>query len=684
MEIRMIKTSNHILEKTQISWPNLFWLPIPIFLILIVILAWLHVETVWAPPVLIPTLNIFFITIIMLFVSILAARNYLHRKSLTILLLGTGTLALGLGGLLAGFSLLENSINSTVTIYNSSACLSGFCILLSAIFSLKLGSKKLKSNWPLLASYIIIITLISVLVLLVHNHFWPVYFIQGTGPTFFDLAILYTTITLFAISSILLLTKKDDKGTKFNYWYGLGLGLIAIGLFGVSIQMNIGDPLNWVGRISQYFGCLYILIAVILSIRYSGIWMLPWEQALYEIEEKYHSLYNSMNEGVALHKILYNEKGKPVDYLITDVNPSYEDILGLKKDEVIGRRSSEVYGINKPPYLDIYSKVAETGNPENFETYYEPMNLYFNISVFSPKKGEFATIFEDISKRKQIEKDTELLLSQLNQKKDELSTLIEKLEKTNKKLYNEIHEHQKTETKLEELVEELKRSNEELQQFANVASHDLQEPLRMVSTFTQLLEQRYKNKLDEDADEFIHYAVDGAKRMQQLINGLLTYSRVTTKGKKFEVTDCNELLERSIGNLRISIAENDAQIVHDPLPTIMADPQQIIQVFQNLISNAIKFRSKEPPKIHISAQKSENEWIFQVSDNGIGIDSTYHDRIFVIFQRLHKRDEYPGTGMGLAICQKIIERHKGHIWVDSELTKGSKFYFTIPLKRESY
>ena len=232
-------------------------------------------------------------------------------------------------------------------------------------------------------------------------------------------------------------------------------------------------------------------------------------------------------------------------------------------------------------------------------------------------------------------------------------------------------------TELQQAVAELERSNRDLEQFAYVASHDLQEPLRMVSNYTQLLARRYQGKLDKDADEFIGYAVDGATRMQTLINDLLAFSRVGTKGSEFKATDCESVLERTLGYLQASIDENGAQVTHDPLPAVMADAGQLGQVLQNLIGNAIKFRGQEPPRIHVSARRDGDGWTFSVRDNGIGVGPEYHDRIFVIFQRLHGRDEYQGTGIGLAICKKIVERHGGRIWLDSQPGKGTTFYFTL-------
>jgi signal transduction histidine kinase len=229
-------------------------------------------------------------------------------------------------------------------------------------------------------------------------------------------------------------------------------------------------------------------------------------------------------------------------------------------------------------------------------------------------------------------------------------------------------------------LEELARSNRDLEQFAYVASHDLQEPLRMVATYTQLLAERYQGKLDENADKYIHYALEGALRMQTLVQDLLAFSRVGRHGTEFAVTECNPVVETALKNLHNAIEESKAQITCETLPAVMADRSQLVQVFQNLIGNALKFRGASAPVIRVSAEKKRREWIFSVSDNGIGIAPEHAEIIFVIFKRLHTRAEYPGSGIGLAICQKIVERHGGRIWVESEPGKGSSFKFALPVR----
>lgn len=249
--------------------------------------------------------------------------------------------------------------------------------------------------------------------------------------------------------------------------------------------------------------------------------------------------------------------------------------------------------------------------------------------------------------------------------------------------FSDITTFKQTQQALVSRTDELARSNRELEQFAYVASHDLQEPLRMVASYTQLLARRYKDNLDEDANEFIHYAVDGAMRMQALINDLLMISRVGTRGKPLQPCESGLSLEHALINLRMAIEEASAEVTHDPMPRVMADVSQLTQLLQNLIGNAIKFHSGEKPRIHIGVQRRGNEWVISVKDNGIGIAPEFFERIFVIFQRLHGKQEYPGTGIGLAVCKKIVERHGGMIWVESEPGQGATFLFTLSAAPES-
>jgi signal transduction histidine kinase len=627
----------------------LAYLPVPFFLLLIFMLVIFQFGVVWNPVFLFSALNIIFLSIIMFFVSILSVRSYLADHSLVILLLGSGTLALGIGALLAGLAILENTVNTTVTIYNTMACVSSVFIIFSAVSTIKFHSKRLKSIWPLFISYLSVFLLITVLAFLVLSHIWPVYFIQGIGPTITDLVVLYVTIALFAFSAIILLIGNLRYNLKFYRIYGLGFGLIAIGLIGVSVQTSIGDPLNWVGRISQYLGAVYILIAILLSFRESGVWLLPWKQALYKSEEKYRNLFMNMTEEVHVWKIVHDREGHIKTWRLVDINPPGLKTWDKSLDEIKWKTTDEIFGPGATEhYLPVVQKIINEGIPYSYEDYFPHLDKYFRFTSV-PMGDYFITTGSDITEIKKSQKE---------------------LQDSNKELMQ-------TQEELKETVNKLKISNQELEQFAYVASHDLQEPLRMVGSFTQLLEMKYKDKLDNDANDYIGYIVEGSHRMKNLIDDLLAFSRLNTEKKEFQLKNLNQVLDNVMLGMKSSIEEEDAHITSDNLPTVKCDSSQISQVFQNLISNSIKFHNS-PPTIHISAEESDGEWILGVSDEGIGIDPKHQKKIFDVFNRLHTREEYAGTGIGLSICKRIVERHNGRIWVESEPGQGANFYFTIP------
>ncbi|AKB27682.1 sensory transduction histidine kinase [Methanosarcina siciliae T4/M] len=330
------------------------------------------------------------------------------------------------------------------------------------------------------------------------------------------------------------------------------------------------------------------------------------------------------------------------DGKITDVNKATEQITGYSRSELIGTDFTN-YFTEPEKAEEGYQQVFRKGSVLDYALEIQHRNgsvtpVLYNASIYRDESGKVIGVFaaaRDITELKKAEEILELKL------------------------------------------EELARSNADLEQFAYVSSHDLQEPLRMIASYLQLLQRRYQGELDERADKYIYFAVDGASRMQSLINDLLEFSRVTTKARELEPTDCESILKYVLSDLEFSIKENEATVSYDSLPEIMADGTQLTQVFQNLISNAIKFRSKETPKIHVSAENEGDKWRFSVQDNGIGIDPKYAEKIFELFKRLHKREDYPGTGIGLSICKKIIERHGGDIWVESEPGRGSTFYFTL-------
>jgi PAS domain S-box-containing protein len=352
------------------------------------------------------------------------------------------------------------------------------------------------------------------------------------------------------------------------------------------------------------------------------------EEALIESEEKFSTAFNTSPNAITITRL---SDGK-----IIEGNESSYRLFGYNPEEVIGKTTTEL-GIWADPNdrIKLVKEIRSKGVVENMELVLKKENgtefpVIFSAALITISGQEcFLSSFLDLTERKRAE-------------------------------------------------ENLKRSNAELQQFAYVASHDLQEPLRMVTSYLDLLNHKYGDRLEPKAKEYMAYAVDGADRMRELVNDLLSYSRVDSKPMKLEVVDLNTVVDEVAKDLHVSINDTKAEMFVDALPTIVADRTKIKQVFQNLLSNAVKFHDDAPAIVTISARRLGREWQFAVKDNGIGIDSKFQDKIFEMFQRLHTKEEYAGTGIGLAISKKIVEKHGGRIWVESEPGKGSTFYFTIP------
>ncbi len=364
-------------------------------------------------------------------------------------------------------------------------------------------------------------------------------------------------------------------------------------------------------------------------------------------------------------------------------NSTAANVLGITVEEMIGKDDNQLFPAEiAAQIIEVDRAIVTTGKALVYEE-------------AAPKQGKIETLLtvkcpwrdaegniigaigisRDISDRKQAE-------AALKQARDRLEIRVKErtkeLSEANAALQLEIAERREAEAKLEQLTLDLQRSNQELEQFAYLASHDLQEPLRAVTGYTEVLAQEYESHFDETAKEYMGYIIDGATRMRQLIQDLLSYSRVGTRGKAFVTTDCNGALRQALTDLLLAIAENNAIITYDALPIVRGEKAQLAQLFQNLIANAIKFRREEPPQIHIWAEAKDDLWLFGVRDNGIGIKPRYLERIFELFKRLHTRKEFPGTGIGLAICKKIVERHGGNIWAQSQPGVGTTFYFTLP------
>ena len=453
----------------------------------------------------------------------------------------------------------------------------------------------------------------------------------------------------------------------------------------------------------------------------------------------FRSLFNNMLNGFAHCQMIF-EGDRPCDFIYLDVNPAFESLTGMK-NVVGRKVSEVIPGFRErdAALLEIYGRVASTGKPETFERYVEALSMWFSIAAYSPAPGRFVAVFDVITERKQAQERVESVArfpaenpspvlrvaadgtllyanagarpllatwacaigqqvpAQWGQHVAEVvaSGSIREIEvdcgdrtfalalspvalADYANIYgHDISDRKHAEDGLKRAMSDLERSNRELEQFAYVASHDLQEPLRMVASYTQLLARRYEGQLDEKAKKYIDYAVDGAVRMQRLITDLLAYSRAKAPTGSASAIDSHAVLGEALRNLQSAIQESQALITSDELPTVRADVTQLCQVFQNLIANAIKFHAKDAPRVHVSAEDLGHEWRFSVRDNGIGIEAQYAQRVFGIFQRLHTRQEYPGTGIGLAVCKRIVESHGGRIWVESELGKGSVFSFTV-------
>lgn len=365
------------------------------------------------------------------------------------------------------------------------------------------------------------------------------------------------------------------------------------------------------------------------------------EDELKESEAKYRGLFENLQEVAAIYEYIIDDSGWIIDARLMEANPLWLKVNRISLEDAQGKRHSQLFGRKFfEETLPIFRRMKAPGEPVVVEKPFPPGGPESRLSYFPLDEHRFVVTIVDISQIK------------------------------------------KAQRAMEEYAEELKRSNAELQQFAYVASHDLREPLRMVSSYLDILSKRYHGKaLDEKAEEYMNFAIDGADRMSGMIDDLLTYSRINTQGKPLVPVDMDGALSTALKDLKGPIEESKASISHDALPTVVADETQMTLLLENLLSNAIKFHGEAAPQVRVSAKVLGNEWVFAVEDNGIGIDQRQKDHLFQMFQRLHTREEYPGTGIGLAIAKKIVERHGGHIWFESKVGRGTTFFFTIPVKR---
>lgn len=721
-------------------------------------------------------LNIIFSTLISIYIAYLVSKSFLERGTLGMLMVDCGVLIWGLSALVAtSAGLIKNpenkfDINEVITIHNICVCLSAFCHFTGAILSLQTRIVRLKL-FSLISAFAISILTVALIVFMTMMREIPVFFVQGIGGTMIRYVVLSLTIFMFIFTAFLLREMSTRPINAFIKWYSLALLLIAIGITGNMIDSMSGSVLSWISRACQYLGGVYMLIAAVETVNGSaGTKGISLKEALHITERRYKTLFESMTEGLALHELIFDKKGVPCDCRFLEVNPAFEKLTGLKRQDVIGRLSSEVLPNNDLHWLEIFGRVTLTGEPVHFDSFSKPLQKYYEVYAYRTAEFQFAVLFSDITERKRSQEAIQLSEQKYRELIETSNSIIMKADRnlnitfmndfglkffgytageligknvvgttipptddeyrdlaamandlkkhpnkyainvhknmrkngeliwvswTNKVKYdkkgnvteilaigNDITDLKKTEQQLKEVNAELMRSNKELQTFAYVASHDLREPLRAISGFVGLLGMKYANKLDIQAKKYIDLASQGVMRMDGLLSCLLEYSRVNTRGAEMMPTDSRAALNAAIANLNASIAETKAMITHDDLPTVLADSRQLSQLFQNLIHNAVKFKNNKKPKIHIGCKKHEDRWVFSVKDNGIGIEPQNFERIFKIFQRVHANGRYPGHGIGLSICRKIVERHGGKIWVESETGKGTTFYFNLEAGNE--
>ncbi len=393
---------------------------------------------------------------------------------------------------------------------------------------------------------------------------------------------------------------------------------------------------------------------------------------------------------LAQAEVLHDEKGQPVRMVgafldITERKQAEDEIR--RYQAIVQTASDAVVTVDENHNVVLFNPAAEAlFGVSTQEAIGAPLSRFLP-GRFQDAHGHHLRRFAEMGETtRSMGQRTELIAVKANGDEFPIEANISRVNVSGGRYFTailrDITERKRAESQIQNYAVSLASSNVELQQFAYVASHDLQEPLRVVTNYLQLLERRYQGQLDEEAEKFISRAVEASTRMKRLINDLLAYSRVTSRGDQFKSIVLAEVLDEVLENLAIAIEENSATITHDPLPEITADVGQMAQLLQNLIGNAIKFHGQQPPEIHIGAQRENGAWHFSVRDNGIGIESEYNERIFGIFQRLHTRREYEGTGIGLAVCKKIVERHGGRIWMESQSGKGTTFHFTIRVGEE--
>jgi signal transduction histidine kinase len=642
-------------QPPRLVWlSRLAWLPIPIFALAMVVLKAAGLQGAYDSPDLLMALNFVFSTMASLFIAYLVARSFLIQGTPGLLMLGCGVVIWGLAAVVAvaAGKRDEHDVNIIVTIHNVCVSLSALCYLAGVTLSLLPNRPIRQAGLLLAAGYAGALAAVGLVTISTLAHWMPIFFVQGQGGTMVRWFTLSSAAAMFALTAVLLVATAPGTASAFRRWYAMALALIAVGLLGVMMEPTHGDALSWTGRASQFLSGVYMVIAAIASVRESRAWGIPLESALAQERTNLQSIFDVVNIGM----LLIDQDGavKRVNNAVARwIGKDPSAMHSAQPGDLVGciHALANPAGCGRTPYCascpirSTFETALRTGEPVH--------DVEAQAKLFID--GKEVRLWLDVSADPLV----------LNERRHVILAL------------NNITARKQAEEELRLTAEDLARSNRDLEQFAYVASHDLKEPLRMVTGFLDLLKQSSGDALDAKCREYVDFAVDGGTRMQTLIDDLLTYARAGTS-KAADPADLGAVLDGVCRALRFDIEGSGAIITHDPLPTVRANAIEMSQVLQNLIGNAIKFRGDRKPEIHVGAQPRDGNWLFWIEDNGIGIDPQFADRIFNIFQRLHTRDQYPGTGIGLAICKKIVERHGGRIWVESQPGRGATFYFTIP------
>lgn len=575
-------------------------------------------------------LGFVFVTVASFVVTFLVSRSFASTGSPALVLIGCGALSLGVGMVIASAADARGA-NFAVTIHNLCSLLAGICHLLGAVLSGRPGTLPGRSA-VLTVCYGVTLLLIGMIVWATWQQQLPTFFIQGEGGTPLRQGVIITAAALFAFTALVLRITPRGPMPSFSHWYALGMILMSIGLFGVAFQSDTRSVFNWTARGAQYASGVYMLVAAVVSVRETRAWEVSLTSALMELRQRWEDLFALADDGIALYEV--DEHDLPAR--IVQANPALARLIGVSHDKIQYWKFSQILSIDDLKALAEQYRDTPDGGSFRKEFWFlrddgRQVAIEVSTRVFRTQGTRMGlSIIRDITERKAIERA-------------------------------------------------LRQTNSELQQFAYAVSHDLQESLRMVSIYTQLLERQSAQRLDPESRRHMERVVEGARRLNTLMKGLRSYLHAgDSQFAERRSANASSCLEEALATLRPAMDAVNGAVTARPLPWLNVAPVHLHQLFQNLIGNAIKFRGPNPPQVEIWAEQDGAFWRIAVRDNGIGIAPEFHDQVFGVFKRLHSQSVYEGSGIGLAICQKIVERYGGKIWIESALGAGATFWMTLP------